>query len=194
MKPTTAEKDWESNPRAQAFLDLVRKWNPICSLVSRRDLSDLHRRHVENSLDLLPHMEHSSKHFDIGSGGGFPGVPLAIARPTLKVVLNDRSRNKCRFLRQVKLELELDNVEVLELNIEPCSNYQQRFDSVTARAVGPPKQAWVLSRQFLEPQGVVLLQTTRAVPDADIPGGVERACSVLKRGRVSVVGWSRNRQ
>lgn len=194
MNLAIAETDWHTNPRAQAYLELVRKWNRLYSLVSQRDISDLYRRHVENSLDLLPHMEHSTRHLDIGSGGGFPGIPLAIARPSMKVVLNDRSQKKCRFLRQVKLELGLENAEVFELNIEPCCSYGRRFDSVTARAVGPPEKAWSLGKQFLDRKGVVLLQTANAIQQSDVPGGVMRASCSLRRGWVSVVARSRDAQ
>ncbi len=194
MNFATTGTEWHSNPRAQAYLELVRKWNRLYSLVSQRDLSDLYRRHVENSLDLLPYIEQSSSHLDIGSGGGFPGIPLAIAKPTMTVVLNDRSQKKCRFLRQVKLELGLQNAEILELNIGPCSGYQQRFDSVTARAVGSPEKAWSLGRQFLDRNGVVLLQTANAIQQSVVPGGVLLASSSLRRGWVSVVARSRDSQ
>lgn len=190
MRSEHLATDWKSNPLVNAHLELLHKWNPMYSLVSQRDLSNLYQRHVENSLELLPFLDQSSRHLDIGSGGGFPGIPLAIARPSMSVIVNDRSRNKCRFLRQVKMELRLENVEVLELDIKPVSIYQERFNSVTARAVGRPKVAWLLGHQFLDDNGVVLLQTTHAVLSSDVPGGEVRGNSVVGRGWISVVARS----
>ena len=104
--------DCGSTVQVREYLKLLRKWNSACSLVSHGDLQYLNERHVSDSVELLPFLNRSRSHLDIGSGGGFPGVLIAIARPNMRVVLNDRSLKKCRFLRHVKMQLALENVEV----------------------------------------------------------------------------------
>lgn len=140
-----------------AFEALVRRWNPRHGLVSRRDAGRLRERHTLDSLTLLPWWSGSLA--DVGSGAGFPGVPLAIARPESRVVLVERSRRKSRFLRQVVIDLELDNVEVVALD---AARYRPAalFDTVAARAVAAPAAAWRLMRGLLAPgTGVALLQS-----------------------------------
>ena len=178
----------ESGVQVSEYLKLLRKWNAACSLVSEGDLQYLNERHVADSLDLLPLMNWSRSHLDIGSGGGFPGVPLAIARPKMRVVLNDRSRKKCRFLRHMKMELDLANVEILELDIKPESELRERFDTVTMRAVGPVSRVWELGNQFLNETGAILMQTSHPVPEASLLGANVRSVQETERGWISVVG------
>lgn len=178
----------ESGVQVSEYLKLLRKWNAACSLVSEGDLQYLNERHVGDSLDLLPLMNWSQTHLDIGSGGGFPGVPLAIARPKMRVVLNDRSRKKCRFLRHMKMELDLENVEILELDIKPESEFGERFDTVTVRAVGPVSRVWELGSQFLNETGAILMQTSHPVPETNLPGAKVRSVQETERGWITVVG------
>lgn len=140
---------------------LIRRWNARGNLVSRRDLGRLRDRHVLDSLSLLPWWRGSLA--DVGSGAGFPGVPLAIARPESPVTLVERSDRKARFLQQVVIELALSNVEVIEADVgqPPASGSLDGrvFDTVTARAVAPPAASWRLLRGLLAPAGVALLQS-----------------------------------
>lgn len=141
------------------YVNLIKKWNRAHSLVSQGDLNLLEQRHIADSLGLEPCLNPSSDHLDIGSGAGFPGVPLAICRQDVRFVLNDRSTNKCRFLREVKFRLNLVNVDVQERNIGPRSLPSERFDTISIRAVAPTEQAWSLARPLLRERGKVLLHT-----------------------------------
>lgn len=141
------------------YVNLIKKWNRAHSLVSKGDLNLLEQRHIADSLVLEPFLKSSSDHLDIGSGAGFPGVPIAISRPDVRVVLNDRSKIKCRFLREVKFRLNLENVDVQESDIGPRSLPSERFDTISIRAVAPPEQAWSLARPLLRETGMVLLHT-----------------------------------
>ena len=182
-----------SNVQLAEYVELLRKWNSACSLVSDGDLHYLNDRHVADSTDLLPLTKRSRSHLDIGSGGGFPGVVLAVAQPKMRVVLNDRSRKKCRFLRHVKMKLDLANVEVLELDIKPDSDLVERFDTVTMRAVGPAVRVWELGSQFLNETGAILMQTSHPVSETSLTGATVRSVLETRRGWVSVVGHSSGR-
>ena len=151
-----------------AFYELLARWNRAHNLVARRDVADVgrfERRHLIDSVGLMPWMK--GTHTDIGSGGGLPGIPLAILRPEERTVLVERSRKKCQFLRHVALELGLD-FEVCERD---ARDVDERADVVTARAVAPLDALWPIV-----PNGVFLLQT--ATPLDDIPEGVAAEPSV----------------
>lgn len=183
---------YESDSWAQVsdYLALLRKWNSAYSLVSNGDLQHLNDRHVADSIELLPFLEQSRSHLDIGSGGGFPGAIIAIARPEMRVVLNDRSAKKCRFLRHVKMELGLMNVDVLELDVKRNSKILEHFDTVTMRAVNPAQQVWELGSQFLNDSGTILMQTSHNVEESNLIGASVRTTHKTCRGYVSVVGKS----
>ena len=149
----------EQSALLDEFITLIKKWDRVHSLVSKGDLDFLKQRHVADSLAIEPFLKPASDHLDIGSGAGFPGVPLAICRRDVRFVLNDRSSNKCRFLREVKFRLNLDNVDVQERDIGPRSLQSERYDTISIRAVAPPEQAWSLARPLLREPGMVLLHT-----------------------------------
>lgn len=199
MTPATHQRDISSqgqddepglDSRVSEFLALLRQWNEACSLVSKGDLQHLNERHVADSMELLPFLKRNGPHLDLGTGGGFPGVIIAIARPRMRVVLNDRSRKKCRFLRHVKMQLDLANTEVLELDIKRDSRFQERFDTVTMRGVGNAQHVWETASQFLNESGAVLLQTSHVVTESMVKGARVRSSHETRRGWVSVVGTS----
>jgi len=114
-----------------AYVQLLAKWNKVYNLTSVRDIDDMVSRHVLDSLAILPFLSGLSL-LDVGSGGGLPGIPIAIAMPELAVTLLDSNSKKTRFLQQAKAELGLDNVTVVHARIEQANLSQ--FDLVTARA------------------------------------------------------------
>ena len=90
---------------------------------------------------------------DIGSGGGFPGLPLAICRPDLHFTLLDRSAKRVRFLRVVQAELGLDNVDCVCQNLPASSAMNNTYDVAFARAVSDPSTMWGISEQLLKSKG-----------------------------------------
>ena len=116
-----------------AYLELVEKWNRVHNLTAVREPSQMVTLHVMDSLSVLPHIAQAATLLDVGTGAGLPGIPLAIARPTMRVTLLDSSHKKCAFLQQAKTELALGNVEVVCDRVE---NWKppQRFDVVVSRA------------------------------------------------------------
>ncbi len=100
---------------------------------------------------------HGARVVDIGSGAGFPGLPLAIARDDLDVSLVEPRSKRCAFLRHVARTLGLENVRVLEARIEEVGG--QTFDVATTRAVGHFAE-WLAGTPFLDASGLVLAWTT----------------------------------
>lgn len=175
------------------YVKLIKKWDRVHSLVSKGDLDHLEERHINDSLVLEPFLKPSGNHLDIGSGAGFPGVPLAICRPDVRFVLIDRSTNKCRFLREVKFRLKLVNVDVQERDIGKPDSSSQLFDTITIRAVAPPERAWSLASPLLREQGTVLLHTKDrfTANDKRFSQGLVRSCTPSVRGFITVVAKKR---
>lgn len=100
-----------------AYLDLLHKWNRAYNLTAIRDEKQAIALQLLDSLSILPVIGEGPI-LDIGSGGGLPGIPIAICRPEQPVTLLDSNGKKTRFLNQARLELGLDNVQVVHERIE----------------------------------------------------------------------------
>ena len=113
---------------------LYRDWNAKINVISRKDIDALYLKHVLHSLgiakvqEFLPH----SRVLDIGTGGGFPGIPLAIMFPEVDFTLVDSIGKKIKVVREISLALDLHNVEAIHLRAEKVKG---KFDFVVSRAV-----------------------------------------------------------
>jgi len=118
-----------------AHLDLLDEWNARMNLTAIRDRPSQLTKHLLDSLAVQPYLV-GHRIADVGSGAGFPGIPLAIVEPGRQFALIESTGKKCRFLEHVRDTLGLANVEVVQSRAE---NYRPevRFDTVLARAVGP---------------------------------------------------------
>jgi 16S rRNA (guanine527-N7)-methyltransferase len=121
--------------RLIAHLDLLDEWGERMNLTAIRERSQQITKHVLDSLTVYPWLR-GPRVADIGSGAGFPGIPLAIIAPQLQFTLIESTGKKCRFLEHVRDALELGNVEVVQSRAEDFKP-AVRFDTVLARAVGP---------------------------------------------------------
>ena len=118
-----------------AHLDLLDDWNTRMNLTAIRDRPSQLTKHLLDSLTVLPYLQ-GERIADVGSGAGFPGIPLAIVEPRRHFTLIESTGKKCRFLEHVRDALELKNVEVVQSRAESYKP-EVRFDTVIARAVGP---------------------------------------------------------
>ena len=118
-----------------AYVALLEKWNRTHNLTAIRDRGQMITHHLLDSLAVLPHVPaHAGLRVaDVGSGGGLPGIPLAIARPDWSVTLIDSSHKKAAFLNQAVIELTLPNVEVVAARVEDVAPAHP-FDVVMSRA------------------------------------------------------------
>ena len=102
---------------------------------------------------------------DVGSGGGLPGVPLAIVEPERRFTLIESRAKRVRFLRHVVAELELKNTEVAHGRAEDL-RVERPFDTVLARAVAPPAELLAICRHLTTPGSILLLLTATHLRDA----------------------------
>lgn len=137
------------------YVALLDKWNKVHNLTAVRDPEHMVSQHLLDSLALLPVLAKRKTLLDVGSGGGLPGVPLAIVRPDMAVTLLDSNHKKAAFLRQAKAELGLANTEVVCERVEAWQP-QQRFDVVVSRAFADLAEFVTQAGHLLAPDGVLL--------------------------------------
>ena len=174
----------ENTPEQQALLNrhaaLLREHAQTHSLVSAGDLAQLEARHTADSLALAPLLASCAPqgglHLDIGSGGGFPAIPLAIVYPGRPFLLLERSEKKAEFLRLLVRELGLGNVHVLTgefpvaLRTPPPGVAAWPPVTVTARAVERPERLWPRILRWLPAGATFLCQFPG--PEPKLPPGM----------------------
>lgn len=144
----------ETMEKLEHFADLVRKWTAKINLVSRKSLPDLWNRHIIDSAQLARYIPDSAQEYlDIGSGGGFPGIVLAIMGRFSSVTFIESDKRKSVFLRQAGRDLDLP-VHVISDRIEMVPPIGADF--LTARALAPLNVLLSHAIHHLKPGGVAL--------------------------------------
>lgn len=144
------------------FLDLLLETNRLFNLTAIKEPADGWTRHILDSLSLLPVLvKEDAKHvIDVGSGGGLPGIPLAITMSETTFVLVEATGKKADFLRHVVDVLELDNVTVANARAEDIGTksggFRDAADAVIARAVGPLQVLLELTVPLAKVDGIVI--------------------------------------
>ena len=152
--------------KMEQHLQLVEKWNRVHNLTAVREASQMVVIHVLDSLTLLPHLGGAKRVVDVGTGAGFPGIPLAIARPEISFTLLDSSHKKCSFLEQARAELGLANVQVVCERVEQWKP-DTAFDAVVSRAFAELSD-FVTQSQHLAAPGARFLAMKGVYPFEEI--------------------------
>jgi 16S rRNA (guanine527-N7)-methyltransferase len=164
-----------------AYLERLLETNRSFNLTAITDPAEAFRKHVLDSLTLLPDLQQlaaGASVVDVGSGGGLPAIPLAIALPQLKFTLLEATAKKARFLGEVAVELGLDNVRVACDRAESFGRGLERetFDAATSRAVSRLPVLLELTLPLLRVRGVSL-----AIKGAQALLEIEEAENALKQ-------------
>ena len=125
-----------------ALDELYKEWNTKINVISRKDIDSLYEKHVLHSLSIAAAFDlpAGAEIVDIGTGGGFPGVPLAIFFPEVKFHLVDSINKKLTIIEAVKEATGLDNITTQHTRAEDIKG--RKFDFVVSRAVAPLKDLW----------------------------------------------------
>jgi 16S rRNA (guanine527-N7)-methyltransferase len=129
--------------------DLYAIWNQRINVISRKDLDNFYIRHVLHSLSIAAHFDFPAGYeiMDLGTGGGFPGIPLAIMFPEVHFHLTDSINKKLKVVNEVSTAIGLRNVTVQHTRAEEIKD--KKFDVVVSRAVAPLKDLWNWSKPLL---------------------------------------------
>ena len=141
-----------------AYVELLIKWNRKIALTSVADPEEIVKFHFGESLFAASRYNlEKSRLADVGTGGGFPGLPLALAVPTLSVTLIESNLKKCAFLAEILRELRVRNAAIVSGRMESFSSSLETFDFITARAFGQFDELRAWARVQLTDRGKLLL-------------------------------------
>ncbi len=149
------------------YVNLIEKWRRIGNLVGPGSEENLLQDHIPDCLSIVPHIE-GQRIVDVGSGAGLPGAVIAIMRPDCKVTLVESHQRKCRFLRQVAIELSLDNLSVVCQRIESWRP-DASIDCVVCRGYSS-LQKFFDDTKRLHQMGCVLLAMKAGPSDKELAG------------------------
>ena len=146
-----------------AYLNLIEKWNRVYNLTAIRERDEMVKLHFLDSLSILNYVEMEHV-LDVGSGAGFPGIVLAITKPELKVTVMDSVNKKTTFMQQVKSELSLTNLNVVNARVE---DYQPTilFDGVITRAFSSIQNMLLMTQHTLQKNGAWLAMKSKDVKE-----------------------------
>ena len=145
-----------------ALKDVYTEWNEKINVISRKDMDNFYEHHVLHSLVIATQFEFKkgAEIMDLGSGGGFPGIPLAIFFPDTQFHLVDSINKKLKVAAEIAAAIGLTNVTTQHTRAEDIKN--RKFDAVVSRAVAPLKDLWWWSKPLLKkgvsPNGLICLK------------------------------------
>ena len=149
------------------YAELLLEWNRAVNLTGARTLEEIRKQIDNSSLLLAIAWEGGKRVVDIGSGGGLPAIPLALAFPEVSFSLLEANARKCAFLRHAAGTLGLANVAILEGRAEELARqaqFRERFDRAISRAAAAPTVLLELALPFVEPGGELIAQVSQVDP------------------------------
>lgn len=148
--------DAEMRDNISRYVDELTYWNEKVNMISRKDMDNILERHILHSLSILKYIDIPQKAYvlDIGTGGGFPGIPVKIARPDLRMTLIDSISKKAKMTEMFADHTGLHNLKVVKERAEIFSEKNRnKFDKVIARAVAPSEKLITWSMPAIKKSG-----------------------------------------
>ena len=165
LKELDLNLDDKTIERLDQWEEIFKQYNSHTNLMSQNDIQVLFEKHVFDSLAIYKWDEFKKhkKILDVGCGGGFPSVILAICFMDKKIIANDSRIKKINFIKEIKEKLSLNNLEILYSRIEEAPN--QDVDLIVSRAVGKMIDVWDLSKKHLKKNGKFLIYKAKLSDD-----------------------------
>jgi 16S rRNA (guanine527-N7)-methyltransferase len=162
------------------YLEELRRWNARVNLTGLKTGQDIVSKHFLDSLAVLPYLGDAASLADLGSGPGFPGLALKLARPSLNLTLVEARAKKAAFLQYLVSLLKLQGVEVAQVHLTPtlARQWGPRFAAVTSRAAFPLARFLELAAPLLLPGGRVLALKGPNLPAPEMDGAQKRCPSL----------------
>ena len=134
----------------ESLLQLYREWNEKINVISRKDMDNFYLHHVLHSLTIATQFEFAkgSTVLDLGCGGGFPGIPLAIFFPDTHFYMVDSINKKLKVVQEIATAVGLHNITVKHTRVEDIKD--RKFENVVSRAVAPMKELWRWSKPLIK--------------------------------------------
>jgi 16S rRNA (guanine527-N7)-methyltransferase len=185
------DMDHHQASRFGRYARILQQWNKKINLTSITDPVEIAVKHFLDSVAPSACIPEQGTLLDIGTGGGFPGVPLKILRPQQPMVLIDGVRKKINFVKQVLRELHLVNIEAIQVRAEDLSRHYSKtkqFDIIVSRALADVDVLFKLAAPLLKPEGRLVFYrgfdtaASNAKPNRYQYNGTRFDCSVLSYG------------
>ncbi|MFC4892313.1 16S rRNA (guanine(527)-N(7))-methyltransferase RsmG [Pseudofrancisella aestuarii] len=148
------------------YLKLLEKWNKVYNMTAIKDFDDMLEKHLFDSLSIAKYIKGNST-VDVGTGGGLPGIPLAILYPQHKFTLVDSIGKKIMFLKNVKKSLNLENVIPLNCRVESLEN--QSFDNIISRAFSSIDTFYDLCKNLITDSNQMLAMKGPDIEEQSLP-------------------------
>jgi 16S rRNA (guanine527-N7)-methyltransferase len=148
--------------KISSYQDLILAWSTRINLVSKGDHATIIENHILDSLGPLELIPKTGRLVDIGTGAGFPGIPIALVRPRLQVTLVESIHKKILFLRAAQAVLGLDNIKIIEGRAEKLSP-SDKYDIATMRALPHWESHINTIRKMIRPDGKIIYYQKRGI-------------------------------
>lgn len=165
------------------YLQIFQVWNDKINLSSIKDEREIVVRHFLDSLTIFHDVDEESRVLDVGSGAGFPGIPLKIVKPSIETTLLDSTRKKVYFLRDVIRKLRLKTITAVCARAESEDNGVERgyYDFVISRAVASVDKLVEISKPYLVDAGkIILMRGKGGLEEWSSSGAVPKGFRLLK--------------
>ena len=141
------------------YMNILIEWNKVMNLTNITEPIEVIQKHFVDSLTVLKHIKETDMIIDVGTGAGFPGIPIKIAFPKTKIVLLDSLNKRIKFLNEVIAKLKINDVEAMHGRAEELAHnkiYREKYDIAIARAVAPLNVLSEYLLPFIKVNGIAI--------------------------------------
>lgn len=158
-KAIDIELNNEQTDKFYEYTKLLLEWNTKINLTSITEVQDVITKHLIDSMTILKHIKDTDNIIDVGTGGGFPGIPIKLIKPKTEVTLLDSLNKRVKFLNEIIKELQIKNITTVHLRAEDAGRiqeYREQYDVAVSRAVAPLNTLLEYMMPFVKLNGICI--------------------------------------